>query len=131
MSDKETNDVFTFKTQKVGVNGALYGWVKLDSAGNVVETSAQTYASEADAEKAIRALASSADIVEVMGVHNINTDANTNVNLVKPQTADENFGMNPVPAGINGDQGPTAPTGNKEEHPNVEKMKVIDAKKED
>lgn len=73
---------FTYKTSTVG-NGGLYGWNKYDESGKLVESSTQTWNSEADAEKAIRTIASGTDTIEVVNVKNINTDSNVNVNLVK------------------------------------------------
>lgn len=91
----------TFKTVPFG-DGSLYGWNEYDEKGNVVRSSDQQWPSEADAEKSMRATATTADIVEVQNVKNINPEANRNVNLVKPSAdvVNENAGMNVVPESI-------------------------------
>lgn len=116
----------TYVVTLVG-NGDLYGWKELDEKGERVNSSVQSYASAADAEKAIRSLAPSFDIVEVLAVSNVNTEANRNVNLVKPDLLEDNFGMNPVRRSIEtlipSTQAPTV----QPEHDNVEKMIEVDA----
>lgn len=96
---RKEGSVHVFKTTLAG-NGGLYGWKEIDEKGDTVRESVQTYSSEADAEKAIRTLVSSNDIIEVETVKNINTEANTNVNLIKPEVKDDNFGMTAVPKGV-------------------------------
>lgn len=86
---------YTYKTTTVG-DGGLYGWNKFAENGDIVESSTQTWNTEADAEKAIRALASKEDTVEVNGIKNINPDSNVNVKLV---TEKENPATMPNPKG--------------------------------
>lgn len=87
MTNKEEIETFTYKTTLVG-DGSLYGWNKFNSKGEIVESSTQTWNSEADAEKAIRTIATGNDIVEVVSIKNINPDSNVNVSLVKKPEPD-------------------------------------------
>lgn len=119
IKERKEGSVHTYKTSLTG-NGLAYCWKELDESGIVVRESSQTYNSEADAEKGMRAIASSTDIVEVINIKNINTEANTNVNLVKETAVGENYGMNRVSKSIE-DNSVTEPV-KVTEHLNVAKM---------
>jgi uncharacterized protein YegP (UPF0339 family) len=140
--ERKEGEIHTWKTTLAG-NGGMYGWKELDKDGGLVQQSTEMYASEADAEKAIRTIAPSSDIVEVMNVKNINPEANTNVNLVKPEAVKDQFaGMNLVSKSVedksSDEEKPERAVGAPKEpkapevHPNVAKMeetKSADEKK--
>lgn len=92
---------YTFKTTRVG-DGSLYGWNKYDQNGDIVEQSTQNWPSEADAEKAIRTVATSNDKIEVEQIKNINKSENGNVNLLKKEEEvnDRSYGMTEVSESI-------------------------------
>lgn len=98
----------------------------MDENGELVRESVQTYNSEADAEKAIRTLAGTKHIVEVINVKNINAEANINVNLIKKSVSEDNFGMHVVSRSVEIDVSVLDEGAPREEHPNVEKMAEID-----
>lgn len=102
---------FTFKTTPVG-DGSLFGWNKYDAEGNVVESSVQHYASEADAEKAIRTIATINDTIEVEQIKNINPGDNGNVNLVRKNIPvnERTHGMTEVDESIADKANPSAET---------------------
>lgn len=100
-----------YKVVPVG-NGDLYGWNEYDENGAIVRSSEQHYPSAMDAEKAIRTLAPSDDMIEVTGIHNINPEANLNVNLVKKaDESDPYHGMTRVDKSIEDLQDPTPESG--------------------
>lgn len=99
LKEEEKTGVHVYKTSLAG-DGSFYLWKEYDENGGLVRESEQMFNSEADAEKAMRAVAPSSDIVEVVNVKNINAEANLNVNLVKKSVTPENFGMNAVSRSI-------------------------------
>lgn len=134
--ERKEGEVHVFKTTLAG-NGGMYGWKEMNQNGELVRQSTEMYASEADAEKAIRTIAPSTDIVEVMNVKNINPEANTNVNLVKPDAVKDQFaGMNLISKSVEDAEEPKKPEqavgGPKvaktpEEHPNKAKMEEMES----
>lgn len=107
----ETTGPFIYKTTPVG-DGSLFGWIKYDEEGNVVERSVQNYPSEADAEKAIRTISTVNDTIEVEQIKNINPGDNGNVNLVRKNVPvnERTHGMTEVDESIEDKKNPSAAT---------------------
>lgn len=83
-------------------DGSLYTWNKYSPTGEILETSQQLYNTEADAEKAVRAIMTGDDRLEVSEVKNINSEANGKVDLVMPpeDLKDRDAGMTRIGKGI-------------------------------
>ena len=97
-----TQKTFTYKTTLVG-NGQAYGWNKFDEKGEIVESSDQTWNTEADAEKHIRMMASEdGSTVEVSSLKNVNSEDNEHVNIhtKEEEVVDMYNGMTPVTESI-------------------------------
>lgn len=92
----EEKKVHTFKVVPMG-DGSVYGYKEIDENGSTVRVSEQSWPTEADAEKAIRAIRGEAEI-EVTDIKNINAEANQGVNIVRPEeeARDRNHGMTEV-----------------------------------
>lgn len=99
--DKDQAEKFVLKVVTVG-DGSLYGWAKYNQDGEVVETSDQNWPAAMDAEKAARAIANENQVLEVDKVRNINSDANVNVEVVKPEVREMPgiYGAKPVEEGV-------------------------------
>lgn len=99
-SKSEPEEYFVYKVVPMG-DGSMYGWKKFTPEGEVVEESQQRWPAALDAEKAVRALLNGSDRFETDGVHNINPEANRNVDIVKKTPVSDRFaGMTPVSKGI-------------------------------